>query len=134
MLPPPTNSDSWFPRSSRLLVVFALVGLTAWGGMTLTRVSGQTYTIWAANGLLLAVLLKARRRHWPAYLLCGLVATIGANFLMGNRVVIAAGLPLCDTIEVLTAASVLCKFCPRPFDLQQRRTLLAFVLFGVIVA
>ncbi len=133
MLPSP-NPDSWFPKTSRLLVVFALVGLAAWGGLTLTHALGQIYTIWAANGLLLAVLLKAHRRHWPAYLFCGLVATIGANFLMGNRFIIATGLPLCDTVEILTAASVLCKFCPRPFDLQQRRTLLTFVLCGVILA
>jgi PAS domain S-box-containing protein len=128
------NPDSWFPKSSRLLVVFALVGLAAWGGMTLTRASGQIYTIWVANGLLLAVLLKAHRRHWPAYLVCGLLATIGANLLIHNRLIVATGLPLCDSIEILVAASVLSKFCPRPFDLQQRRTLLTFVLFGVIIA
>jgi PAS domain S-box-containing protein len=133
MLPSP-NPDSWFPKGSRLLVVFVLVGLAAWGGLTLTRTSGQIYTIWVANGLMLALLLRAPRRHWPGYLLSGLVATIGANFLMGNRLNIAAGLPVCDTIEILIAASVLCKFCPRPFDLQQRRTLLTFVLFGVIAA
>jgi|SRR5580658_10278242 PAS domain S-box-containing protein len=133
MLPSP-NPDSWLPRSSKLLLVFAMVGLAAWGGMTLTRTSGQIYTIWVANGLVLAVLLKAHRRHWPAYLACGLLATISANLLMGNRLIIATGLPLCDTIEILVAASVLCKFCPRPFDLQQRRTLLTFLLFGVTVA
>lgn len=117
-----------------MLAVSALVGLLAWGGITLSQVSGHIYTIWPANGLLLAVLLTARRRHWPAYLLCGFMADIGANCLTGGDFYISSGLPLCDSIEILIAAVVLCRFCPRPFNLQQRRTLFTFVLFGVGVA
>jgi PAS domain S-box-containing protein len=132
------NPDSWFPRISPkisgLLAVFTLVGLTAWGGIILAHASGQIYAIWPANGLLLAVLLKARPRHWPAYLLCGFSATIAANFLTGEKPILTAGLPFCDTLEILLAAAILWKLCAHPFDLQQRRTLFNFVLFGVVLA
>jgi PAS domain S-box-containing protein len=133
-LPDRKSPDRWFPKISRLIVVSVLVGLAAWGSVALAHASGQIYTIWPANGLLLAVLLKEPRRHWPAYLLCGLVASIGGNCLTGDKLPITIGLSSCDTIEILIAAAVLFRFCARPFDLQQRRTLFTFVLFGVVVA
>jgi PAS domain S-box-containing protein len=134
MLPFSTNPDSSFPKISRLLIVSALVGLAAWGGITLTYASGRIATIWLANGLLLAVLLTVRRRQWPAYLLCGFMANVGANCLTGDRPPVALVLSLCNTIEILIAGAVLYQFCARPFDLRQRRTLGTFVLFGVVVA
>jgi PAS domain S-box-containing protein len=138
MLSSSTNPGSWFwkisPKISGLLVVFTLAVLMAWGGILLAHASGQIYTIWPANGLLLAVLLKARPRHWPAFLLCGFTATIAANLLTGEQPFLTAGLPFCDTIEILLAAAVLWKFCAHPFDLQRRRTLFNFVLFGVVLA
>lgn len=134
MRTPRKNPETLLPKSSRLLIVFALMALMASGGILLAHASGQIYTIWPANGLLLAVLLRARRRHWPAYLLCGFLAMIGANWVTGERPFTTAGLPLCDTIEILIAAAVLYRFCARPFDLQQRKTLFNFVLFGVVLA
>jgi PAS domain S-box-containing protein len=138
MLSSSTNPESWlqktFPQISALLAVFTLVGLMAWGGIILAHASGQIYAIWPANGLLLAVLLKARPRQWPAYLLCGFTATIAANLLTGERPFLTAGLPFCDTLEILLAAAILWKLCAHPFDLQRRRTLLNFVLFGVVLA
>jgi PAS domain S-box-containing protein len=133
MLPSAPHSDR-FPKISRLLVVFALVGLAAWGGITLTHASGRIATLWPANGLLLAVLLTVRRRQWPAYLLSGLMANVTANCLTGDKFPMATGLALCNTIEILIAGAVLYQFCARPFDLQQRRTLFTFVVFGVVVA
>lgn len=134
MLRSSANTDTSFPRAPRLLAVFVLTGLAAWGGIILAHASGQIYAIWPANGLLLAVLLQARPRYWPSYLLCGFTATIAANFLTGEKPFLTAGLPLCDTIEILIAAAVLWKLCAHPFDLQRRRTLFNFVLFGVVLA
>ncbi|MGO8796540.1 MAG: MASE1 domain-containing protein [Candidatus Sulfotelmatobacter sp.] len=134
MLRSDTNTDSLFPKTSSLLVVFILTGMAAWGGILLAHAAGQIYAIWPANGLLLAVLLQARPRCWPSYLLCGFAATIAANFLTGEKPLLTAGLPLCDTIEILIAAAVLWKLCAHPFDLQRRRTLFNFVLFGVVLA
>jgi len=128
-----TRPEKFLPRIFRLLAVFVLVGLAAWGGITLTRASGRIATIWLANGLLLGILLKARRSHWPAFLISGLVANVIANSLTGDRLSVAIGLALCNTVEILIAAAMLYKFCARPFDLRQKNTLGTFVVSAVVI-
>jgi PAS domain S-box-containing protein len=122
------------PSLSGVLIVSALVGLASWGAVALTRDSGGIAAIWPANGLLLVVLLALPRSEWPAYLIGGYLANVGADLLMGDALSTALALSSCNTVEVTLASLALRWFAPGPFDLRQRRTLLGFLLFGVGVA
>jgi integral membrane sensor domain MASE1 len=55
------------PSVTRLVVVFLLVGITCWGGITLSRESGRIAAIWPANALTLVFLLVSPRRSAAAW-------------------------------------------------------------------
>src|SRR5437868_65414 len=54
--------------SMLVLTIALLFGLTAWGGIGLTRFSGRIATIWLSNGILVSALLMQSRQSfaWPA--------------------------------------------------------------------
>ena len=128
------GSDEPVPKLSKLLVISLLVGAAAWGGLMLSHESGRIAALWPANGLLLAVWLMAPRRHWIPYLIGGYVGNFIADTVTGDRLLVAAGLAFCNTAEILIAGVSIRKYCSRPFDLQQRKTLFSFVLFAVGLA
>jgi PAS domain S-box-containing protein len=83
---------------------------------------------------LLAVLLRAPRRRWPAYLACGFVPNVVANSLTGDRLQLALALAFSNTVEVVLAGALIRMQNAGPFDLWKRTPFARFVLFGVGVA
>jgi diguanylate cyclase (GGDEF)-like protein/PAS domain S-box-containing protein len=104
----------------------SLVNAQSWrtGGVTL---------LWPSNAFLIAYLLCAPRRRWPAYLAIGLLVDFGENYLLGDgwASIYLAG---CNMLEVSIAAVLLYRvIAPRP-DLTRRDQLTALVLYGMILA
>ncbi len=113
------------------LAVFAL----AWGGIGLTMFGGQVASIWLANALLLAVLLRHDERAWPGVFLTGFVAGVAADLLVGGASVPAALiLPACNALEVAVAAYGLRRWRQGRLDLSVASDLAAFALLAGLVA
>lgn len=105
----------------------SLLNLRSWnaGGVTI---------LWPSNGFLVGVLLCAPRRQWSAYVTAGFLVDMGINFALANTLWSASYLAACNMTEVLVAALFLYRtVAPKP-DLTQRRQLLRFLAYGVIVA
>ena len=90
--------------------------------------------IWVANGLLLAYLLLAPQRRWPAYLLAGFAAQFAGSMVVNPHWVMNIVLGILNVAEAATAALLLRR---RSHDLPrftQRAYLIRFIALGVLVA
>jgi diguanylate cyclase (GGDEF)-like protein/PAS domain S-box-containing protein len=92
------------------------------------------HLIWIANGVLLAFLLLASRRHWPALLATGLAAQLVANALTGLPWRINLLLTALNLLEVVVATLLLRGRSTLPPKFTDRSYILRFVGFGVLAA
>ena len=123
------RAPSWTP----ILVGLAIFAL-AWGGVELTKFGGRVATIWPANALLLALLLRRDHRSWPGVLLAALAANVAANLFAGDDALSAVALSACNTIEVIAAAGALHGWRRGRLDLSIGADLASFALLGGLIA
>lgn len=128
---------SWMPPVARLMGValslFLLSGTASLLNLRSWNAGGIT-VLWPSNGFLLGVLLCAPRRQWAAYVAAGFLVDMGINCALANTLWSASYLAACNMTEALVAALFLYRtIAPKP-DLTQRRQLLHFLFYGVIVA
>ncbi len=122
------------PPVKRLAGLAILLGLSSYCALLLNLRSGGVTILWPSNGLLLGVLLLARRRHWPAYALVAFAVDLSINLSLANPVGISIYLSGCNMIEVLLAAVLLYKVLQPSPDLTRRMQLVYFLFYGVILA
>ena len=105
------ESNSFFRRANLGLVAGITLGvfLAAYLGIELTRESGRIASIWLANAVVLAALLRTAPKRWAGWLLCGLIGNLAANRATGDASWLAAALSLCNTVEILLVAA-LCRW------------------------
>jgi len=90
--------------------------------------------LWPSNGLLVGILLCRPKRQWPAYLLLGYGIDLCVNLSLHWPLWTAVLSSLANTAEILLAAVPLYPIiAPKP-DLTQRKQMLGFVGYGVILA
>ena len=118
----------------RLSALAAVVGCMCWLSTALTRSDDGVSAIWLSNGLVLALLLKARDAHWPALLAAALLGNLVANVVMQPPLALGLGLALCNTLEVALAAWLLRRTGGKRLDLSSGRDLSLFLLFGLLLA
>lgn len=87
-----------------ILVLAALVGLTAWLSLTLARVPGSVAAVWIGNGIWVGWLLSRPTAAWPGYLLAGFTVEGLVRLLAGYPPATTAGLASCNLLEVLLVA------------------------------
>ena len=88
-------------RSVLAALLFGVaIFLLAWGGINLTRSTGRIASVWLANGLAVAVLLRHAPADRPLLILAGLIGNVAANILVGDQAGTAAWLSTCNTIEI----------------------------------
>ena len=149
-LSPAVNAGSGRPSESSLLTrargiarpdsilrfafVMLLYLVASWGGNALTRSPAVADLIWPANGLLLAFLLPIPRRYWTSYLAGSIVINIAVHLAFGFSTGRTYLFTIANTVEVLIAASLLATRDSSKPDLTNLRTLLRFLLFGVLLA
>ena len=123
----------YLPSPWRWLLAVAAVGIAVAATPVLVRAGSSYDTIWPANGVLLAILLRVPRRHWLAYVVGGVsvLVALTSSEEDGARVLLLIG--LLNAFEVTVAAALL---RPRgePFDMRRRAGLLRFVAYAVVVA
>jgi diguanylate cyclase (GGDEF)-like protein/PAS domain S-box-containing protein len=104
-----------------------LLNLQSWS-------SGGITILWPSNGLLAAALLCARRRHWAAYLAVGFAVDFTVNLILSTPTWVAGYLSGCNMVEAWLAAALLFRtIAPKP-DLTERKQLMRFLLYGVVLA
>jgi diguanylate cyclase (GGDEF)-like protein/PAS domain S-box-containing protein len=90
--------------------------------------------IWVANGVLLAYLLLAPRRLWPAYLAAGLLGhALGSVFIHAPWQARLVATPL-DVVEAHLGALLLRRRSAQLPQFAQGRYLLRFIAYAVLVA
>ena len=92
---------SWRSALAALLFATAIFVL-AWGGISLTRSTGRIASVWLANGLAVAVLLRHAPADRPLLILAGLIGNVAANVFVGDQAGTALWLSACNTIEIVT--------------------------------
>lgn len=88
--------------------------------------------LWVANGLFLAYLLLAPRRHWPAYLITGFLALSIRILLIRERWDEFLLYNLLDIVEVLTGALLLRRRSIELPRFTERGYLIRFTAFAVL--
>jgi diguanylate cyclase (GGDEF)-like protein len=101
-------------------------------GVAASAMSEGIAIFWLPNGILLAALLMAPRRLWPAHLAAAVLAEIAAD-LPTFTLVQALGFAAVNLVECLLAAYLLERVA-RPFALDRLRHVVAFGVYALVVA
>ncbi|MFD0987039.1 ATP-binding protein [Methyloligella solikamskensis] len=122
----------------RYALVFAAIFGACLLGVSLTLTEGRVASVWVANGLLAAILLRSCAAGRPFSERAG-IAGVGflgntaANVALGDPWLITFGLPVCNLIEVM-----LCTFpllaLREPLDFSRPRVLSAFSIVSLTLA
>jgi len=116
------------------VLICVIIGAMEFASLYLAKRLGMVSTIWPANGVLLAVLLNAPRRHWPYYLLAAAAANgISAHFI-GYSAASCLRLPLISLVEISFAVYFLRAALGDALDLSEPSVLWRFALIAVFAA
>lgn len=116
-----------------LLAVMLYCAL-AYGGITLTREHSRIAALWVPNAVMVAILLRTATGSHSALVTGAFMGNVTANLLAGDPFVQAAGLSLCNSVEILLVVHLMRRFSgPRP-DMTELRDLMTFSAVGGIVA
>ena len=118
------------PAPLELAAIALLVFATSWGGIYVARDLGRVATIWLANAILLAFVLKYRRSQWPQMLAIGCAANIAADLASGDTLFAASYLSFCNMVEVLLVALPL-RTMRLHRDFARPRSLLVFYALAI---
>lgn len=116
------------------LLVAALFGAAAWGGIALTRELGRVAAIWPCNGLLVSLLLLRSRSDWPAMVAACFAANVAVNTLVGDSLIASFGFSTANLGEVLLAAVALRPHLNSMSALLNARVLIRFFCYAVLLA
>jgi PAS domain S-box-containing protein len=109
------------------VAVFALAYLA----IVVTWSAGRAAAIWPANAVILACLVRRKPGRWPAFVLAGFAGNAAANLVVGDAPVIAIGLALCNSAEILLCAFGLRRFARPTLDFSKVRHLAAFAALAL---
>lgn len=96
--------------------------------------AGGVTIVWPTNGFLLGVVLCNRKRYLPAYVAGGFLIDLCVNLSLSDNLLTSAYLSCCNMFEVVLAARLLYPVIARKPDLTQRKQLISFLAYGVLLA
>ena len=115
------------------LLVAVAVFVTAVSGLLVTQDNGRLASIWSANAIILSALLLTPPRQWPILLSSALLANVAANLVIGDSMVTAALLALCNILETLVGASLLSHIQKNQTKRINRTWLAQLAIFGALI-
>src|SRR5690606_34098658 len=96
---------------------------------------GDFATFWPPAGLYLAVLLRSRISHWPAFLLAALCANTASDVLFHDRgLFLGIAFGVTNSIEAFTGTYLLRKWRGAPFSLSSLSDVLALATVTVAIS
>jgi diguanylate cyclase (GGDEF)-like protein/PAS domain S-box-containing protein len=132
-----SSTSTRFPSLWRVLKVALLLGFLSFASRELNLNSwsaGGVTILWPTNGLLMGILLCNPKRHWPVYLTVAGMIDLLLNLSLSGPLHIAVYLGACNLLEAAIGALLLyAAIAPQP-DLTQRKQLVAFLGYGVLLA
>jgi diguanylate cyclase (GGDEF)-like protein/PAS domain S-box-containing protein len=110
-----------------LTVASRLVNQGSWdvGGVTI---------LWPTNAFLMGVLLCNPKRHWPAYAVVAGLIDLVFNLSLHDSLFIGGYMSACNLLEAILGATLLYPILSEKPDLTQRKQLVAFLCYGVLLA
>src|SRR3954453_14218286 len=125
--------DAPLARSAATLAAIAAAYCAAsWLGVWLSRDAGNVAAFWPADGLLLGILLRHRRR-WAATPGACAGAKLAVKLLLGSGLIVSAGFIASNMMQVAIALALLARLTRLPLRLTSLRELAAFALAAGIV-
>ncbi|GAM97017.1 diguanylate cyclase/phosphodiesterase [alpha proteobacterium U9-1i] len=124
---PQGRSGALDSSAVKLLALFAAAALVVFLSQEFSRHGGRIASIWPLNAMLLTVMMRQSRLHWPAILATGALANLSVNFIMGDSGLRAIGLTGANLAEVYLCAQLLWRRDGVP-DITRARDLLSFGL------
>ena len=125
------------PPLMRLVKVgLALIFLSSTASLLNARSQsvGGVSIIWLSNGFLMGVLLCAPQRQWVSLLALGAVIDFGINMGLQTPIGVSAYFSICNMIEVIIGALLMCRTISPSPDLTETKQLRSFLLYGVLLA
>ena len=128
----------WTVGDANRALLLAVIAFAAVVAGALTQYQGRTASVWLANALIVAFVLRAPRSQWAALLAVGFVASVGGRLVMDETLLRAALLAAIASVESIIVLHLL----PRRdgqasrFDsvADIRRFLLGAGLFGPLAS
>jgi len=127
------DKAAWFPFAAELCVIVGLLGICTFAAILAARASGETVAIWPADGLLLAVLLTARRTAWPLYILSGFAANVIGAVLAGYSGDMSLKVALANCLEIIGVIALAYYYFGSTFDLSQSLSAWRFALVASVL-
>ncbi|WP_300973212.1 ATP-binding protein [Sphingomonas sp. LHG3406-1] len=90
----------WPLLSAALMFVLSVISFE------LVTFDGRVASLWLSNGAVIALLLRRPRSGWPMLLVAALVGNITAALVIGDEIMFATALALCNIAEILLVASL----------------------------
>lgn len=115
-------------------VLMALVAVSCWLSITLTRQPGSLSTLWIASGIVCGLLLTSPRPQWPVLLAVALAANLGARFLHGDAWYSVLGLGGASTLEAWLVAALIARRVADVNDPAQVRRIFVVATLSTLVA
>jgi diguanylate cyclase (GGDEF)-like protein len=125
-----SSPDSW----ARLFFSFLVLLLFSWLGIVLSRQSEGVATIWLTNGMLFAFVIARPHSCWLPYFVIGFLADTLADVIYGDPALLAMGVSLANSVEVILSCLLLTHWFGAPFNLTKRRPLIGFLGVSVVGA
>jgi len=127
-IPAPALRDlAWFAAAG------ALFGLLAYVGIALTREHSRVAALWLPNAVMAAILLRKRSGGDFGYLAAAFLGNVTANLVVGDPLDRAAGLSVCNSLEIILVVNLVRHYCDARPDMMNLRHLMIFSAIGGIV-
>ena len=132
------GTRSLLPSPGRFVTALFLVSSLSFSGNYLNERSwaaGGNTILWLPNAVLLGIILCEPKRLWLVYSAIGFFVDLTLNLRMHPAAALSdASLSFSNIFEVLLPAFLLYRVIARKPDLTQRRQLIAFFAYAVILA
>jgi diguanylate cyclase (GGDEF)-like protein len=118
------------PGPKELLPVTAIIWVVAYAGMELSRQFGRLPTIWPTDGIMVAILLGAEVRGWPAYILAGFAGNVGAMLMLQYPADLTLEFPFANFSGIIFIAVLLRQHVTVVSDLYKLHASLRFMFLA----
>ena len=126
--------DTYVLKLSALMLVSAIFGMLAWGGVTLTRDEGNIAVVWLANAFVVAVILRSEKKHVPFYLAGAFATNIAVNLLAGDAAAHGITLAAINQLEMILIWFLMRRLGVAKPDMQRISELGKFCFVGGLLA
>lgn len=121
-------------RLARTAATFAITGVLAWAGVLLAPDGSRVASLWLANAVVVALLLRSDRSRWAELLVAAFLGNSAANLWNGDPPLQALILAALNSSEVLLVAVPFRSRFDPAIGLADIRTLGSFLLWAGLVA